>query len=87
MKAGVLIFVCGFISAFLAAFIASKSDAWNGLAQEFEEGKKAQLVDMDTVEGKSTQPSSSSVSSNTNNVIDAFISNDRYREEMEDLDI
>ena len=87
MKAGVLIFVSGFVSAFLAAFIVSRSDAWYGLATEFEEGKQAKLVDIDTLEGESMQHSSSLVSSNLSVVSNQLISNDKCREQMKDLDI
>ena len=50
MKAGVFIFVSGFLSAFLAGFIISQSNSWEGLMEEFDEGKEAQLLNMDDVQ-------------------------------------
>ena len=90
MKAGVFIFISGFISAFLAAFIVSRSDAWDRLAQEFEDGKNAQLVEMDKLDGISTISSSSSSkvpSTLTSNVCDNEIRDGENGEELEDLDI
>ena len=87
MKAGVLIFVSGFMSAFLAALIVSKSDSWNGLALEFEEGKKVQLVDMNATGTQCTQLSTPFVPSNFSHVGNHYASNDDCTEHMEDLDI
>lgn len=38
-KAGLFIFVSGLVSAFLAAFIVSKADSWDGLEEEFQLGQ------------------------------------------------
>lgn len=37
-KAGLFIFISGLVSAFLAAFIVSKADSWDGLEEEFQLG-------------------------------------------------
>lgn len=38
-KAGLFIFISGLVSAFLAAFIVSKADSWDGLEEEFQLGR------------------------------------------------
>lgn len=46
-KAGLFLFVSGIVSAFIAAFIISKSDTWDGLNDEFERGKMSKLIASD----------------------------------------
>ena len=48
-KAGLILFASGLISAFIAAFIISKSDSWEELGNEFERGKIAQLIDLEPI--------------------------------------
>jgi hypothetical protein len=43
-KAGLFLFLSGLISAFIAAFIISKSNSWDDLNDEFERGKESQLI-------------------------------------------
>ena len=50
-KSGLLLFGSGVISAFIAAFIVSKSDAWDDLGNEFEQGKIKQLIELDAQPG------------------------------------
>jgi hypothetical protein len=46
-KSGLVLFGSGLISAFIAAFIVSKSDSWAELGDEFERGKIKQLIELD----------------------------------------
>ena len=82
MKAGVFIFISGFISAFLAAFIIAKSDSWEGLADEFEEGKKAQLLDMSDVQPASSSPTAGVQKTSTEDAATPVVTS-----EVEDLDL
>ena len=43
-KAGLFLFGSGIVAAFGVAFIVSKSDTWNELESEFDDGKKKQLI-------------------------------------------
>lgn len=45
-KAGLFIFVSGLVSSAVVAFIVSKSNSWEGLEEEFQRGKEAQLIDL-----------------------------------------
>ena len=47
-KAGIFLFASGIVAAFGVAFIVSKSDSWNDLEVEFDEGKKKQLIVSDS---------------------------------------
>ena len=60
-KSGLLLFGSGVISAFIAAFIVSKSDAWDDLGEEFEQGKIKQLIDLDEQPGATMTPASTSM--------------------------
>jgi hypothetical protein len=46
-KAGLGLFASGILAAVAAAFIISKADTYDGLAEEFERGKVKQLISMD----------------------------------------
>ena len=70
MRAGVILFISGFISAFIAAFIISKSDSWDGLVEEFDRGKEAQLIDMNTSSNDQNEKNKSKESSGGENVSD-----------------
>jgi len=43
-KAGIFIFFSGVVSSLIVAFIVSKSNAWEGLEDEFQKGKEAQFI-------------------------------------------
>ena len=47
IKAGLGLFASGILAAVAAAFIISKADTYDGLAEEFERGKVKQLISMD----------------------------------------
>jgi hypothetical protein len=49
-QAGIFLFVSGIVAAFGVAFIVSKSDAWDDLEEEFDAGKKMQLISSDAVD-------------------------------------
>ena len=56
-KSGLLLFASGLISAFIAAFIVAKSNSWEALGVEFDEGKMKQLIELDAAKGDaSTSP-------------------------------
>ena len=44
-QAGIFLFASGLLSALVAAFIVAKSNTWEELSQELEEGKLSQLID------------------------------------------
>ena len=50
-KSGLLLFASGLISAFIAAFIVAKSNSWEALGTEFDEGKMKQLIELDANNG------------------------------------
>ena len=43
-RAGLLLFLSGVISAFIAAAIVTKSGTWESLKDEFDEGKRSQYI-------------------------------------------
>jgi hypothetical protein len=49
-QAGIFLFVSGIVAALGVAFIVSKSDAWDDLEEEFDAGKKMQLISSDAVD-------------------------------------
>ena len=53
-RAGLLLFLSGVISAFIAAAIVTKSGTWEGLKDEFDEGKRSQYIysELENIEKK-----------------------------------
>jgi hypothetical protein len=90
-KAGLFLFVSGIVSAFVAAFIISKSDSWEGLNDEFERGKESKLIASDIT----PFTSSNKVSSETviNNIpaaplpVAVAVGSNNVLDEVKDLDL
>lgn len=51
-RAGLFLFASGIISTFIAAFIITKSNSWDGLVDELERGKEAKLDNYDDFSAK-----------------------------------
>ena len=64
-KSGLVLFGSGLISAFIAAFIVSKSNSWEELENEFERGKIKQLIELDGQGGAVASGAAVSSISNT----------------------
>jgi len=60
-KAGLTLFASGILTAFAAAFIISKADTFGDLADEFEQGKKTQLIASSMINDDENKQNSNSV--------------------------
>jgi len=60
-KAGLTLFASGILTAFAAAFIISKADTFGDLADEFEQGKKTQLIASSMINDDESKQNSNSV--------------------------
>ena len=83
-QAGLFIFLSGFISAIIAAFIISKSNSWDDIENEFQLGKEAQLIKSELLQSKED---SSSRTTSESEKTEAEKKASQVLQEVQDLDI
>ena len=70
-KSGLILFGSGMISAFIAAFIVAKSNSWEALGEEFDEGKMKQLIELDTTKSGASSTTTTPIVVENKAVVDS----------------